>query len=82
MSFHVVALVMRSKFGNPQRKCIALKLADCANDDGTRIFPARATIASHAECSIKSVKRTLKEWVKLRVLFVVREGGGGDGGAG
>lgn len=77
MSFQIVALVMKTRFGNSQRKCIALKLADCANDDGTKIFPAKSTIALHAECGLRTVQRTLAEWCTLNVLQLVRRGGGG-----
>lgn len=76
MSFHVTALVMRTKFGSSQRKCIALKLADCANDDGTRIFPSVKTIADHAEVSERTVRKSLSEWRTNGLLILVKKGGG------
>lgn len=77
MSFHVTALVMRTKFGNSQRKCIALKLADCANDDGTKIFPSVNTIAEHSEVCKSTVQRTLNCFMAAGVLICIKKGGKG-----
>jgi len=77
MSFQITAQVMRTKFGSSQRKCIALKMADCANDDGTKIYPAVKTIAEHAEVSESFVRKTLSEWRSHGLLIQVKQGGGG-----
>jgi len=77
MSVHVSSLVYRRKFGSAQRKAVALKLADHAGDDGSRIFPGVATIAAEAEVSERTVQRVLKAFVEEGLLIVVRRGGRG-----
>jgi hypothetical protein len=59
MSLKQMILAFTTEVGNPIRKLILLKLADCANDEGV-CWPSHDTIAKHAECSRKSVIRHMK----------------------
>lgn len=69
MSYKVANLVREVRFGSPARKLIALEMADKANDDGTSMYPSHEHLAAVAECSTKTVQRTLKEWSELNLLY-------------
>lgn len=77
MSVHVSSAVYKASLGGSTRKAIALKLADCANEDGTRVYPAVQTIADEVEVSARTVQRVLKEFVAEGLLIVVKVGGKG-----
>jgi helix-turn-helix protein len=77
MSVHVSSLVYRAKLGGSSRKAVALKLADCAHDDGSNVYPSVARIANEAEVSPRTVQRVLRDFVSEGLLIVVREGGKG-----
>lgn len=77
MSIKVQALVYAARFGNATLKAVALKLADCADDDGGSVFPARATVAHAAEVSEATVKRAIRVMMTKGLLRVVSEGGHG-----
>ena len=79
MSVRVSSKIYRAKLGSAARKSVALKLADCANDDGSSIFPAVKTIAREVELSPRHVKRILKAFVGEKLLVVVKQGGCGPG---
>lgn len=74
MSIHVMSMVYRARLGSITRKAIALKLASCAEDDGTRIYPSTATIASEVECGVRVVQYTLREFEQEKLLIVVTRG--------
>jgi len=57
-------------------KLILLKLVDCANDDGSCIRPAVATIAQDCGCGERTVKEHLRRFRAQGLLRVVREGRG------
>ena len=76
MSIQVIAKVLPKRWGSPSRKIVALKLADVAREDGTRIYPAIATVAAEAELSERQVQRVMEEFRKEGLLVVVRKGGG------
>ena len=71
-----MALVYNSRLGTATRKAVALKMADCATDAGTSIWPSLDTIAYDTEISKSTVQRTIKELLALKVIEVVSEGGG------
>ncbi len=56
-----------------------LKLVDCCDDDGKRIFPAIATVARAAMCEPRTVQRVLRQFCDVGLLRKVREGGAGPG---
>lgn len=68
---------MKAKLGSRTRKLVLIKLVDCCHEDGTHIYPALATVAEDAECSIATARRTLKEFVAVGLLRKVRDGGSG-----
>lgn len=77
MSWRVTGLIDQIRFGERSHKLIALKLASCANDDGTRIFPAVENIAISAECHPRTVQRALKLFQASGLLWLTKLGGRG-----
>lgn len=77
MSASLLGLAMKAKVGSRTRKLVLIKLVDCCHEDGTRIYPALATVAEDAECSKSTARRTLKEFCAVGLLRRVREGGNG-----
>lgn len=77
MSNHVSSLAWDVTWGSAAGKCIALKLADCANDHGANIFPSVETVARQAEVSKNTVRTYIKSWLKMGVLTRLEEGGKG-----
>lgn len=63
-------------FKNPTRKLVAMRLADCANDEGHNVYPKVWTIA--ADCLIKerAVQQILREFEAEGLLEVVQEARG------
>lgn len=76
MSIQVIAKVLRKRWGSTSRKIVAIKLADVAHDDGTRIFPSVTTVAAEAELSERQVQRILDEFKNEGLLILVKQGGG------
>lgn len=54
MSMLLMVKAMNAKVGNPARKLVLLKLADCASDSG-ECFPSYQHIADHCEMSRRAV---------------------------
>lgn len=79
MSAKLLGLGFSCDMGTPCRKLVLLKLIDACEDDGTRIFPAVATIARAAQCTARHVQRELATFVAAGLLEVVRAGGHGPG---
>ena len=77
MSASLLGAAMKAKLGSRTRKLVLIKLVDCCHEDGTHIYPALATVAEDAECSVATARRTLKEFVAVGLLRKVREGGNG-----
>lgn len=77
MSVLVMSMVYATKLGGATRKAVALKLADYANDEGGNIWPSVETIAKQTEVCGRTVQRTLKAFVKERLLIVTKAGGNG-----
>src|SRR5690606_5683874 len=78
MSVFVSSWVWKQKM-KPTNKLVLLKLADHARDDGTKVFPSVATIATHTGMSERQVQRILKELVEDGVLTIVAHENGGRG---
>ncbi|WP_428413053.1 hypothetical protein [Pararhizobium sp.] len=79
MSARLLGSAFCADMGTCARKLILLKLVDACEDDGTRIFPAVATVARAAQCSTRQVQRELKSFVAAGLLIPVRIGGRGKG---
>ena len=79
MSLRLVVKALDAQFGRQSWKVVCVKLAECANDDGSSIFPSRETIARVSECSVVTVKRIIAIFKSVGLLKVVRAGGRGRG---
>lgn len=77
MSAFLLGVGFRADMGTCARKLVLLKLIDACEDDGTRIFPAIATIARAAQCSTRQVQRELQAFRDVGLIRLVKEGGKG-----
>jgi len=77
VSAFLLGIGFRADMGTCARKLVLLKLIDACEDDGTRIFPAIATIARAAQCSKRQVQRELQAFREIGLVSLVREGGKG-----
>ncbi|QPC87403.1 hypothetical protein GA830_12120 [Mesorhizobium sp. NBSH29] len=77
MSAFLLGAGFRADMGTCIRKLVLLKLIDACEDDGSRIFPAIATVAKAAQCSDRQVQRELKAFLSIGLLSLVRAGGQG-----
>lgn len=71
MSIAVTSLILSRKVGGPTRKIILLMLGDCANDDGSGIWPSKSTIAAKTEVHRDTVKKHIREMCKDGLLVKV-----------
>jgi hypothetical protein len=79
VSIRVMTEFFGLKFGSANRKSVAVRLADHADDSGRGIWPAVSRIAEDCELSVRTVQRVLEEFVAEGMLVVVRKGGSGPG---
>lgn len=79
MSIRVMSEFFGLQLGGANRKMVALRLADFADDSGKGIWPTVARVAQECELSVRTVRRVLEEFVEEGILIVVRKGGGGPG---
>jgi hypothetical protein len=79
MSVRISALVWDAEFPSAAAKLIALKLADCANDDGASIWPARSTIEKQTGLGPTAVKDWLAVMDRAGLTVVDRRGDGRPG---
>lgn len=77
MSNKCCDLAWERNFGSPQRKVIAMRLADHADSDGRGIWPSVERTAAECCLSVRTVQRVLKTFVEEGLLKVVHEGGKG-----
>lgn len=79
MSSKLLGQAFAADMGTRSRKLVLLKLVDHCRDDGTKIFPAVASVAAAAQCSDRQVQREIAEMLKAGLLTLVRQGGKGPG---
>lgn len=79
MSVAVMTLVFSRRFGSANRKAVALKLADWADDDGSRVFPSLNRVAAECEMSERTVRRIVRQFESEGILTPVVNGGKGPG---
>lgn len=72
-----MALVWDITWPTQSQLLVALKLADHAHNDGSSIYPAKASIARQAQCSESTVSNALRALRNCGMLHVVQEGGSG-----
>jgi hypothetical protein len=77
MSIAIMTKVWGTELGGPTIKAVAMKMADCAHDNGRNAWPSVKHIARHTETSDRAVRYAIKHLrVKLKVLRLERAGGG------
>lgn len=76
MSVHVQSPVWLTEFPRAAMKAIALKLADCANDDGENIYPSVARIARETGSRESTVREVLAAFEESGLVIVVAEATG------
>lgn len=79
MSAELLGLAFKAQMGSHVRKLVLLKLVDAAEDDGTSIWPAVATIAKAAESHARTVQKVISLFREVGLLQVVSQGGAGPG---
>ncbi|ANI21754.1 hypothetical protein AB870_26000 [Pandoraea faecigallinarum] len=82
MSAKVMGMVFERYPTGGGEMLLALKLADNAHDDGTRIFPSVATMAARTRQSERAVQYQLRRMQKSGWLVLVRPAVGGRGQSG
>jgi len=81
MSIAIMSQLFKAHLGSTNRKMLAVRLADFADDDGKGIWPTVGRLAQETELSERSVQRILAEFVEEGLLVVVRKGGSKPGEA-
>lgn len=81
MSIAIMSQLFKAHLGSTNRKMMAVRLADFADDDGKGIWPTVGRLAQETELSERSVQRILAEFVEEGLLVVVRKGGSKPGEA-
>lgn len=76
MSIRLMSIVWDIRWPTQNHLLVMLKLADHANDEGSKVWPAVATIADQAQCSERTVQNVLKALRDCGLVSVVKPGGG------
>lgn len=76
MSIRLMTMVWDIRWPTQNHLLVMLKLADHANDEGSKVWPAVATIADQAQCSERTVQNVLKALRACGLIVAVRPGGG------
>lgn len=76
MSIRLMTMVWDIRWPTQNHLLVMLKLADHANDEGSKVWPAVATIAAQAQCSERTVQNVLKAFRDCGLVGVVKPGGG------
>ncbi len=79
MSLTLVGIALKADVPTAVARAILIKLADCCDEDGKRIFPSFATLAKIGKCSRKTAKRYVQLFCAVGLLTKVRAGGFGPG---
>ena len=75
MSMMLMVEEMKAKVGNPSRKLVLLKLADCASDNG-ECFPSYQFIADQCEITRRAVMKHVAGLVEMGFLWVEKRKNG------
>lgn len=73
MSVHVSSPIWLVTMPSAAWKCIAVKIADCANDDGESIYPSVARIARETDSDAATVRRALAAFEEAGLVEVVSQ---------
>lgn len=77
MSARLFSQALALDMPSPAAKLIIVKMVDCCDDEGRRIFPSVALLAQAGMCSERQVQRYLRKFCLIGLLRVVKEGGTG-----
>lgn len=77
MSARLLGLAFDAEAPSAAAKLVLIKLVDCCDDEGKKIFPAVATLARAAQCDVRSVQRHIRLFCTVGLLKCVRAGGAG-----
>lgn len=72
MGFRNVAWVLDNSPYKGVERLIHVVLADCANDEGGMCWPSQAFIARRANCTVESVRTTVKRMLDDGFLVIVQ----------
>lgn len=79
MSARLLGLAFNAEAPSASAKLVLIKLVDCCDDEGRKIFPAVATLARAAQCDRRTVLRHLALFCAVGLLRKVKQGGEGRG---
>lgn len=79
MSARLLSLAFDAEAPSASAKLVLIKLVDCCDDEGKKIFPAVATLARAAQCDPRTVQRHIAMFCTVGLLRKVRDGGAGRG---
>ena len=79
MSIAIMSRLFKAELKTANRKMLAVRLGDFADDDGRGIWPSVGRLANETELSERTVQRLLQNFVTEGLLVVVKEGGSGRG---
>ena len=77
MSIKLMSLVWDVTWPTQSHLLVALKLADHAHNDGSSVYPAKASVARQAQCSESTVANALRALRGCGLLRVIQDGGNG-----
>ncbi|MBD9571740.1 helix-turn-helix domain-containing protein [Ensifer sp. ENS08] len=81
MSIAIMSQLFKAHLGSANRKMLAVRLADFADDEGKGIFPTISRLSVETELSERTVQRMLASFVDEGLLLVVKKGGNRPGEA-
>ncbi len=79
MSIMIMSRLFKMNLGGCNRKLLAVRLADFADDEGRGIYPGVKRLAEETELSERTIQRILGDFVSEGILVVVREATGRRG---
>lgn len=79
MSIMIMSRLFKMNLGGCNRKLLAVRLADFADDEGRGIYPGVSRLSCETELSERTVQRILADFVREGILVVVREATGRPG---
>ena len=76
MSVRIMTRVWDAEFPTTSMKLVALKLADCANDEGENIYPSIPRVERETGVSASSVREAIADMEASGLIAVISEGTG------
>lgn len=79
MSVYLMSRLFKHRMGHPNRKLLAIRMADHADDDGRGIWPAVETLAEQTELSVRTVQRIISDFLAEGILVLRHKASGRPG---